>query len=803
MFSPTQASGGGVVFRKGGYRPEVDGLRTVAVLPVVFYHFKLGFPAGYTGVDVFFVISGYLITGVLIHDLNCNCSPPDMKHLLKDFWERRVRRLFPALACMLIGTLVAANSIYLADLYQVSLLIPAQVPQPFVSFTANSLFFNHQDLGKQITSVLLMSANYHYKDSLTSYFSADETEIPFLHCWSLAVEEQFYVFYPIVIGLFWRVPSLRQPWMLALLLVLLTLVSLTASVHLAKSNPTYAFYLLPCRAWEMALGGLLCFDFNLPRSASNPLSESTMNFERREWYAWFGLFMIVSSMFVFTAETPYPSYNALLPTGGTMLFIMSQRKSLTSAGRFLSLPSIIYVGKISYPLYLWHWPIYVLMSYSTPGGELSLSNTIGGVILSLVMASWSYTFIEPIFRKRKTPKVDRLKIDKGAFEKEKNYDGLNRAELEMVRLVDADSNNLNEGVKNQVFTSSPPPTPHKKGPSLFILLVVWMAIFFFSNLISNYRIGGIYFGNYSELSDGGQVFDGNNKDSCMKFYSTEEIDEMFDVAVEDISVENILASPGYDGTYGYPPFPIGPPDEDGVHRPKIAYVGSSHCLMHGPVLDQLHKEYQVAGVFLCHNGIPGYFGAGIKDEGHDSEKFDERRREVFDSYGRKLDQIVWLDYWSHTNWFKEDHDWGADFDAFLNYAQKVTILGDSPLLPIMGIGDDVLKNFVYQKYKVDGDFTFLKVMEENLKNRESRTGNEGRIAEAVKKSEYKDKVTFTEIASYFEDGRNDDHLQLVNPFSGMLVYKDYGHLNVEGNKLLKQLYRKEIFGQEFCTQGEE
>lgn len=167
-------------FNKLSYRPEIDGIRTLAVIPVVLYHFKASFKGGFAGVDVFFVISGYLITSILIHELKKSNTVS-----IKNFWERRARRLFPALAFMLTILLVSANYVFLPP-----------------SFTS---------LMRQIKATMTMTANYHFaREFSEGYFSIEEVQVPLLHCWSLAVEEQFYVAYPVIILVMWK-SRLRKP----------------------------------------------------------------------------------------------------------------------------------------------------------------------------------------------------------------------------------------------------------------------------------------------------------------------------------------------------------------------------------------------------------------------------------------------------------------------------------------------------------------------------------------------------------------------------------------------------------------
>eukprot|EP01043_Picozoa_sp_COSAG02_P040081 COSAG02_NODE_3214_length_7162_cov_4.502336_6_plen_447_part_00 len=350
----TQATEARVAFPPIAHRDDVDGLRALAVLPVVLYHFKLGFVGGFAGVDVFFVISGYLICSIILSKLERGSFS------LLDFWKRRCRRLFPALAVMLSSVLVAGHFVLLGDTYT-SLL-------------------------KQGWATLLFSANVRFY--LTDPYFFSSVEVPLLHCWSLAVEEQYYLLFPLMLSTLWSRAAGRPQRVVLAALLIITFCSFLLSVLSSPARPNFAFYLLPTRAWELCVGGLLSFE------RSRAFSDA----RAAEAGGWLGIaLMLLSFLFVDEESAAWPGYAAALPCGGAALFIASQREYRSTSGRCLAHPVIVYLGKISYSLYLWHWPIYVLLvqqSSSSTDNTLSTLETIGGLLASAVASVLSYHLVE-------------------------------------------------------------------------------------------------------------------------------------------------------------------------------------------------------------------------------------------------------------------------------------------------------------------------------------------------------------------------------------------------------------------------
>lgn len=336
------------------YRADVDGLRAVAVLSVVLYHVGVEFfTGGYVGVDVFFVISGYLITSIIAWEIR------EGRFSIITFYERRIRRLFPALFAMIAFSSVTAAFIFL--------------PSEFESF-ARSV----------VAATLFVSNILFWQEA--GYFGAPAETKPLLHTWSLAVEEQFYIFFPIFLLLVHR--WLKGRWILWLLpvIALSFALSVLATERWANAN----FYLSVTRAWELLLGSLLALGA-FPALRSRLL---------REVEALAGIALIAWAVFAFSQTTPFPGVNALYPCVGAALVIHAGERGSTLIGRILSLRPIVFVGLISYSLYLWHWPFIVFAKYYNID-PLSAWQMVGVIALSFLVAIVSWRFIEQPFRKKR------------------------------------------------------------------------------------------------------------------------------------------------------------------------------------------------------------------------------------------------------------------------------------------------------------------------------------------------------------------------------------------------------------------
>jgi peptidoglycan/LPS O-acetylase OafA/YrhL len=324
------------------YRPEVDGLRSVAVVPVILFHAGLSaIRGGFVGVDVFFVISGYLITSIIIDQHQRGTFS------LLDFYARRARRILPALF------LVVLCMVPFAWLW----MVPGQLREASQSVVAVSVF----------ASNVLFWLHSGYFDRLAA-------ERPLLHTWSLGVEEQFYLLFPVTFLLLWR---FGKRW-LGAVVVALAIVSLTLAEYWQPWDASAAFYLLPTRAWELAIG-VLC-----------ALSQFKQGQLKSELLSAVGLVLIATSVFVYDETVPFPSLYTLVPVGGTALVILFAAQH-TRTARLLSARPLVGIGLVSYSAYLWHQPLFALArirSFEPPGTFVMLA--LSGLSVLLAYVSWRF-----------------------------------------------------------------------------------------------------------------------------------------------------------------------------------------------------------------------------------------------------------------------------------------------------------------------------------------------------------------------------------------------------------------------------
>lgn len=334
------------------YRSEIDGLRAIAVIPVILFHAGVnGFHGGYVGVDIFFVISGYLISSILISEMQQGSFS-----LIK-FYERRARRILPALFFVVLACFPLAWMYF--------------IPRDFESFSASAL-----------AVVTFWSNMYFWGES--GYFAPAAELQPLLHTWSLAVEEQFYIFFPVVLLLTWRFGRKT----LAMIFVLTLFASLLLAHWGAYNSPSATFFWLPTRAWELLLGSLVaCLLLFWPCNPPNWVNELG---------SILGLLAIFVAFFMFDKTTPFPSLYALIPTVGTALVIFFARRN-TWVNHMLSINTLVAVGLVSYSLYLWHQPILAFIRYTS--FEFTSAHVLLGILLTLCISLFSYQFVEKPFRK--------------------------------------------------------------------------------------------------------------------------------------------------------------------------------------------------------------------------------------------------------------------------------------------------------------------------------------------------------------------------------------------------------------------
>ncbi len=326
------------------YRADIDGIRAIAVLAVVLFHaFPKVLPGGFVGVDVFFVISGFLITSIIVQDLDRS------KFSFAQFYAARARRIFPALAIVLVATLIAGAI----------LLVPSQLSSLTKNALASSFF------GANFT--LLSEAGY---------FDLDAQFKPLLHLWSLGIEEQFYLVWPLAI---WFAP--RK--LLTAAIVAVMAGSFALNVSMVQAHPDAAFYLPFTRAWELMAGAALV-GFTV-RSA----------FLREIVFPMIGCIGTVLALLLYNAHMSYPGWAALAPVAVTAAALLGEGSAFNRL--VLSNPVAVFVGKISYPLYLWHWPLLVYARLY-PFRTLTAFETSAVVIAAFLLAWLTYEIIEKPFR---------------------------------------------------------------------------------------------------------------------------------------------------------------------------------------------------------------------------------------------------------------------------------------------------------------------------------------------------------------------------------------------------------------------
>lgn len=346
------------------FRKDIQGLRAIAVIAVLLFHFWPNrLPGGYVGVDIFFVISGFLIT---LHLLK---KPPVTWKALVDFWARRIKRLIPAATVVLAATIVA------------SLL---WLPETMIQ----------RVLHEAVTAALYVQ-NWALSLSATDYLAATDAPTPIQHYWSLSIEEQYYAIWPVIIGgmflLGRRFFTVNRLLVVGMVLIFAT--SLIYSMYLTYANPAAAYFVTPTRVWELTIGGMIALfatKFAVPARIAIPM-------------AWGGLVMIATAVLLFNRETPFPGYTALLPTLGTALVIMAATDGMKwSPRRLLGLKPVQFMGDISYSVYLWHWPVLIIAPFVFGMTDMPFMLSASLIVNIIVLAYFTKIYIEdPVRRSKK------------------------------------------------------------------------------------------------------------------------------------------------------------------------------------------------------------------------------------------------------------------------------------------------------------------------------------------------------------------------------------------------------------------
>lgn len=337
------------------YRPEIDGLRTIAVTSVILFHAHFNFiSGGFLGVDIFFVISGFLITTIITREVK------EGKFSILKFYEKRARRILPALFTVMLFCIPFAWFMY--------------TPSEFVDF------------GESLVAVSIFSSNILFFTE-SGYYDAISDYKPLLHTWSLAVEEQYYIFFPLLVMLLWRYGKKLLFGIICILFV----ISIIMAEYATRAFTTSAsFYLLPTRFFEILLGGMITFipiDLNQDKyKKSNQILSSI------------GFIITIAVMFVFDGNTPLPGVLTLVPIVGSAMIILFATKG-TWVNTILSNKIMVFLGLISYSTYLWHQPLLAFAKYMSTG-ELGLPLIIGLIILTHVLSYISWRYIEKPFRNK-------------------------------------------------------------------------------------------------------------------------------------------------------------------------------------------------------------------------------------------------------------------------------------------------------------------------------------------------------------------------------------------------------------------
>ena len=353
---------GGAAAAQSGYRSDIDGLRAVSVILVVLFHFSAAtMPGGFVGVDVFFVISGYLITGLILNGLR------EGSFSLAEFYARRIRRIAPALF-VVIAVTIAAGSI---------VLMPGDL----------------REAGRSGLYALIGASNFYFLNN-TGYFDIASEMLPLLHTWSLGVEEQFYLAWPLLMVWLFKQAKGHCGW-IGGAIALVVVASMAANLTVVAQSPKHTFYLPFTRAWELGIGALLVL---IPRLGSTAIVRAVA-----QAMPLAGAAMVIASGCLLHNGLAYPGYHALAPVIGAALVIYHSGHA-TLVGRVLSLPPLVFIGRISYPLYLWHWPILVLWRHLINGEQPSAGEMVVLGLLSLIVATVSWRYIETPARQGRMPR---------------------------------------------------------------------------------------------------------------------------------------------------------------------------------------------------------------------------------------------------------------------------------------------------------------------------------------------------------------------------------------------------------------
>jgi peptidoglycan/LPS O-acetylase OafA/YrhL len=364
---PTRRAATGTVIR-----PDIQALRALAVAMVLIYHlWPNRLSGGFTGVDVFFVISGFLITSHLL------AHPPSRGRNLLEFWSRRVRRLLPAALLVLAATLIGTR-----------------IVAPDTVWGSST---------KDIRAAALYFVNWRFAAQSVDYLAASNAPSPVEHFWSLSVEEQFYLIWPVVILIAVGIAKWRR-WRLVPVTVgglsAVVAASLAYSIYDTHTDPAQAYFVTPTRIWELGLGGLLAAALSSRALGRNRDSEAVpLPPAARIVLTWVGLAAMVWAAFVYTGSTPFPGYQALVPVLGAVAVIAAMPpRGLGSPAAVMAWRPVQWLGDVSYSVYLWHWPMIALLPYAS-GDHLGRLDKATIIVATLILAGLTKRYVEDRFRK--------------------------------------------------------------------------------------------------------------------------------------------------------------------------------------------------------------------------------------------------------------------------------------------------------------------------------------------------------------------------------------------------------------------
>lgn len=600
------------------YVPALDGLRAIAVLGVLIFHaVPSALRGGFTGVDVFFVLSGYLITSIILHDLR------DGKFSLREFYARRVQRLLPN----------ATLTIFVTALLWFVVLTPSSA----ISTARHGL------------ATMFSLSNFYVLQYAGGYWGNSAASFPLLHTWSLAVEEQFYLLFPTVLWLIAKRPGKRARITVGLMFV----VGLGLGIFLTSAYPTAGFYLLPSRVWELLVGAALATAM-VPAAAGRP-SHSFAPRKALEVCGWLGLAAIFAAFIFMVDQSQLHGTAALLPTLGALLVLVAIAQQKTVLSRVLSWKPMVKIGKVSYSLYLWHWPLIVFgRTYASMVGWPSYLGIILGAGSGIILAILAYNLVERPLRGRGPGRRKRLLAIAAGFS------------TCLVFLA--------------VLSSSSPSQPHKE-----------VAAAAATN------------GATATLSPGQTATTLQGQPAPFRGFDKPVFDGLlYDAAYSPSDAAKLASSVRYSDVH-LPRPPNNPEDlykKGGIihlyggGQPRVVLLGSSHALMYAHQVDMICRDLGVSVSFLSADSRPAMPAEKMKKQ---AEAFYQAQVRWLGQW--KPDLIILVDRWDMRA--QDMKLFAAGIDHYLtdleSFSPHIALFTQ---VPVLSMGEDInLREYVswYEK----------------------------------------------------------------------------------------------------------